>query len=104
MVFCTECGHEQTDDQKFCRYCGERMPGAMLMRQLREEQSAIAKVQGVQVSPTQTATQQTIQNVQQVQQHSNQVLPPEQRPMNNNHVKNNQSATNNMLRDLANGD
>ncbi len=79
------------------------MPGAMLMRQLREEQSAIAKMQGVQVSPAQSADQQTIQNVQQVEQLGNQVLPPEQRPMNNNHVKNNQAATNNVLRDLANG-
>jgi|GEM_PF-4696671 len=80
------------------------MPGAMLMRQLREEMSAIANVKGEQVTQTQSANQQTIQNLQQVEQNNSQTPSPEQRPMNNNHVKNQQTATNNILRHLANGD
>ncbi len=41
MVHCTECGREQADMAKFCRYCGERMPGLDLTVQLKREAAAI---------------------------------------------------------------
>lgn len=41
MVYCTECGREQADMAKFCRYCGERMPGLDLAVKLKQEAAAI---------------------------------------------------------------
>jgi len=41
MVHCTECGREQADEAKFCRYCGDRMPGLELTVQLKREAVAI---------------------------------------------------------------
>ena len=41
MVYCTECGREQADMAKFCRYCGERMPGLDLVVKLKQEAAAI---------------------------------------------------------------
>ena len=41
MVYCTECGREQADMAKFCRYCGERMPGLDLAVKLKQEATAI---------------------------------------------------------------
>jgi len=41
MVHCTECGREQADMAKFCRYCGERMPGLDLTLELKREAAAI---------------------------------------------------------------
>ena len=41
MVYCTECGREQADMAKFCRYCGERMPGLDLTLELKREAAAI---------------------------------------------------------------
>ena len=41
MVHCTECGREQADAAKFCRYCGERMPGMDLTNELKREAAAI---------------------------------------------------------------
>lgn len=76
MVFCTECAQQQDDEQKFCRYCGERLPGAMLMRQLREEHANIqAKISG-QMSPAQQANLATLRAIelarqQNENQHSN---------------------------------
>ena len=44
MVYCTECGREQSDEAKFCRYCGERTPGPDLTAQLRREAAAIQQI------------------------------------------------------------
>ena len=64
MVFCTECAQQQDDDQKFCRYCGERLPGAMLMRQLREEHANIqTKISG-EMSPSQQANLATLRAIE----------------------------------------
>ena len=41
MVYCTECGREQSDMAKFCRYCGERMPGLDLVKKLKQEAAAV---------------------------------------------------------------
>ncbi len=41
MVYCTECGREQADAAKFCRYCGDRMPGLELTTELKREAAAI---------------------------------------------------------------
>lgn len=60
MVFCTECSQQQPDDQKFCRFCGERLPGPMLMRQLREEQTNIQARKTGQVSQAQQANLATL--------------------------------------------
>ena len=50
MVYCTECGREQADMAKFCRYCGERMPGLDLAVKLKQEATAIqqakSRIQG----------------------------------------------------------
>jgi uncharacterized membrane protein YvbJ len=64
MGFCTECSQQQDDDQKFCRFCGERLPGAMLMRQLREEQANIQAQKTGQVSQTQQANLATLQAIE----------------------------------------
>ena len=41
MVFCTDCAQQQEDEQKFCRFCGERLPGAAIVQQLRQEAANI---------------------------------------------------------------
>ncbi len=41
MVFCTDCAQQQEDEKKFCRFCGERLPGAALVQQLRQEAANI---------------------------------------------------------------
>lgn len=64
MGFCTECSQQQDDDQKFCRFCGERLPGAMLMRQLREEHANIQAQKTGQVSQTQQANLATLQAIE----------------------------------------
>ncbi len=51
MVHCTECGREQSDETKFCRYCGERTPGPDLTAQLRREAAAIQRVKQGGVPP-----------------------------------------------------
>ncbi len=60
MVFCTECAQQQDDEQKFCRYCGERLPGPMLMRQLREEHANIQTKKTGQMSDAQQANLATL--------------------------------------------
>tara|TARA_B110001454_G_scaffold22616_1_gene22135 strand:- start:284 stop:511 length:228 start_codon:yes stop_codon:yes gene_type:complete len=41
MVFCTDCAQQQEDEKKFCRFCGERLPGTALVQQLRQEAANI---------------------------------------------------------------
>ncbi len=51
MVHCPECGKEQPDESKFCRYCGDRMPGGTEVRRLREEAARIAAAKGTTPPP-----------------------------------------------------
>ncbi len=44
LVHCPECGKEQPDEMKFCRHCGDRLPGGTEVRRLREEAAAIAQI------------------------------------------------------------
>ena len=60
MVHCTECGREQADMAKFCRYCGERMPGLDLVVELKREAEAIQQAK----SGTSNTTQQPASNSQ----------------------------------------
>ena len=71
MVFCTECAQQQDDAQKFCRYCGERLPGAMLMRQLREEHANIQSKKSGQLSDAQQANLATLNAIELARQQNN---------------------------------
>ena len=55
MVFCTACAQQQEDPQKFCRFCGERLPGATLVQQLRDEAANIKAQKTGQVTPIQAS-------------------------------------------------
>ena len=54
MVYCTECGKEQADMAKFCRYCGERMPGLDLAVKLKQEAATIQQAKSGSSNPPQT--------------------------------------------------
>tara|TARA_B110000438_G_scaffold298805_1_gene347740 strand:- start:4483 stop:4710 length:228 start_codon:yes stop_codon:yes gene_type:complete len=64
MVFCTDCAQQQEDAQKFCRFCGERLPGATLVQQLREEASNIKVKMTGEVSQTQQANLATLKAIE----------------------------------------
>ena len=64
MVFCTDCAQQQEDDQKFCRFCGERLPGELLLRQLRDEVANIKAQKTGQVSQTQQANLATLKAIE----------------------------------------
>ena len=64
MVFCTACAQQQDDAQKFCRFCGERLPGAALMQQLRNEASNIQAAKTGQVTQTQQANLATLKAIE----------------------------------------
>ena len=64
MVFCTACAQQQDDAQKFCRFCGERLPGAALMQQLRNEAANIQAAKTGQVTQTQQANQATLKAIE----------------------------------------
>jgi uncharacterized membrane protein YvbJ len=71
MVFCTECAQQQDDEQKFCRFCGERLPGVMLMRQLRQEHANIQSKNSGQISNTQQANLATLKAIELARQQNN---------------------------------
>ena len=56
MVYCTECGREQADMAKFCRYCGERMPGLDLVVKLKQEAAAIQQAKSGSRNPPQNTS------------------------------------------------
>ena len=64
MVFCTACAQQQDDAQKFCRFCGERLPGAALMQQLRDEAANIQAAKTGQVTQTQQANLETLKAIE----------------------------------------
>ncbi|DAC61445.1 MAG: hypothetical protein CMB26_01455 [Euryarchaeota archaeon] len=64
MVFCTACAQQQDDAQKFCRFCGERLPGAALMQQLRNEAANIQAAKTGQVTQTQQANLATLKAIE----------------------------------------
>jgi len=64
MVFCTDCAQQQEDAQKFCRFCGERLPGATLIQQLREEAANIKAQKTGQVTQTQQANLATLKAIE----------------------------------------
>ena len=64
MVFCTDCAQQQEDAQKFCRFCGERLPGATLIQQLREEAAYIKAQKTGQVTQTQQANLATLKAIE----------------------------------------
>ena len=64
MVFCTDCAQQQEDDQKFCRFCGERLPGATLVQQLREEAANIKAQKTGEVTQTQQANLATLKAIE----------------------------------------
>ena len=64
MVFCTACAQQQDDAQKFCRFCGERLPGAALMQQLRNEAANIQAVKTGQVTQTHQANLATLKAIE----------------------------------------
>ena len=64
MVFCTDCAQQQEDEQKFCRFCGERLPGAALVQQLREEATNIKMQKTGEVTQTQQANLATLKAIE----------------------------------------
>ena len=64
MVFCTDCAQQQEDAQKFCRFCGERLPGATLIQQLRAEAANIKAQKTGQVTQTQQANLATLKAIE----------------------------------------
>ena len=64
MVFCTDCAQQQEDEQKFCRFCGERLPGATLVQQLREEAANIKMQKTGEVTQTQQANLATLKAIE----------------------------------------
>jgi uncharacterized membrane protein YvbJ len=64
MVFCTDCAQQQEDSQKFCRFCGERLPGATLIQQLRDEAANIKALKTGQVTQTQQANLATLKAIE----------------------------------------
>ena len=64
MVFCTDCAQQQEDEQKFCRFCGERLPGAGLVQQLREEAANIKMQKTGEVTQTQQANLATLKAIE----------------------------------------
>jgi uncharacterized membrane protein YvbJ len=64
MVFCTDCAQQQEDSQKFCRFCGERLPGATLIQQLRDEAANIKARKTGQVTQTQQANLATLKAIE----------------------------------------
>ena len=64
MVFCTSCAQQQDDTQKFCRFCGERLPGPSLMQQLRDEAANIQAAKPGQASQTQQANLATLKAIE----------------------------------------
>ena len=70
MVFCTDCAQQQDDEQKFCRFCGDRFPGGALLRQLRDEAANIKAQKTGQVSQTQQANLATLKAIELARQQS----------------------------------
>ena len=68
MVFCTDCGQQQEDNQKFCRFCGERLPGPALIQQLRDEAASIKATKTDQASQTQQANLATLKAIEMARQ------------------------------------
>ena len=64
MVFCTDCAQQQDDSQKFCRFCGERLPGATLIQQLRDEAANIKAQKTGEVTQTQQANLATLKAIE----------------------------------------
>ena len=64
MVLCTDCAQQQEDAQKFCRFCGERLPGATLIQQLRDEAANIKAQKTGQVTQTQQANLATLKAIE----------------------------------------
>ncbi|MDG1524941.1 MAG: hypothetical protein P8Q90_02595 [Candidatus Thalassarchaeaceae archaeon] len=64
MVFCTDCAQQQEDAQKFCRFCGERLPGATLIQQLRDEAANIKARKTGEISQTQQANLATLKAIE----------------------------------------
>tara|TARA_B100000945_G_C20172539_1_gene498448 strand:- start:301 stop:528 length:228 start_codon:yes stop_codon:yes gene_type:complete len=64
MAFCTSCAQQQDDAQKFCRFCGERLPGAAMMQQLRNEAAQIEAVKSGQATQTQQANLATLKAIE----------------------------------------
>ena len=64
MVFCTDCAQQQEDAQKFCRICGERLPGATLVQQLRQEAANIKAQKTGEVTQTQQASLATLKAIE----------------------------------------
>ena len=70
MVFCTDCAQQQEDSQKFCRFCGERLPGASLIQQLRDEAANIKAQKTGQITQTQQANLATLKAIELARQQS----------------------------------
>ncbi|MBT4060300.1 MAG: hypothetical protein HOE69_08385 [Euryarchaeota archaeon] len=66
MVYCPSCSEQQEDVTKFCRFCGDTLPGQETMIKLRNEALALASQRsGKHLSEAQAETAKTIAAIQQ---------------------------------------
>ena len=62
MVYCPSCSEEQDDVTRFCRFCGDVLPGPEIMVKLRKEALALASIRaGKNLSPVQSENDKTMQ-------------------------------------------
>ncbi|MBO57655.1 MAG: hypothetical protein CMA77_01495 [Euryarchaeota archaeon] len=92
MVYCPSCSEQQDDDTRFCRFCGDPLPGPETMAKLRQEALALASIRaGKNLSAVQSENEHTMQLIER-----NSTINNNAQVDNNQHRSSSQQATNNL--------
>ena len=92
MVYCPSCSEEQDDVTRFCRFCGDELPGPEIMVKLRQEALALASIRaGKNLSSVQSENDKTMQLVER-----NASNKDKTQVNNNQHRNSSQQATHNL--------